>query len=113
MKSIYELGVEGEKAALEYLLKKRYKLIVSRFRYGRGEIDLIMRDGKTLVFVEVKYRKDGATGDGLQAVTKQKQQRLRSAAEGYAMQNSLLNAKMRFDVIEIAAMGIIHIENAF
>ena len=113
MATVYELGVEGEKAALDYLLKKRYKLMTARFRDGRGEVDLIMRDKNTTVFVEVKYRKGGAKGDGLFAVTENKRARLRSAAMAYAVKNKLVDAKMRFDVIEITADGIMHIKNAF
>ncbi len=113
MSNVYQLGIEGEKAALDYLLGKRYKLITSRFRFGQGEVDLIMRDKKTIVFVEVKYRKDGKPGAGLEAVTATKQKRLRSAAMGYAMQNKLVDSAMRFDVVEITAQGILHIQNAF
>lgn len=109
----YDVGVEGEKIALQYLEKKRYRLITTRFRYGQGEIDLIMRDGKTIVFVEVKYRKAGKAGDGLMAVTKAKQKRMRSCASWYALQKGVTDAVMRFDVVEITADGILHIENAF
>jgi len=113
MANVYLVGIEGEKAALEYLLKKRYKLITVRFRDGHGEVDLIMRDKKTTVFVEVKYRKEGVKGEGLFAVTEDKKRRLRSAAMAYAVKNKLTDAAMRFDVIEITADGIMHIENAF
>lgn len=113
MKSAYLKGLDGETMALKHLKRKGFKYVESRYRRGHGEIDLIMKDKKVLVFVEVKYRKSGHIGDGLIAVTPQKQNRMISAAMCYIVENSLMHSKMRFDVVEITNEGIVHIENAF
>jgi putative endonuclease len=113
MTDVYGQGVKGEQMALELLKRKGYRLMAARYRHGRGEIDLVMKHGTVFVFVEVKYRTTGVRGDGLLAVTKSKQSRLRSTAMWYAVQNGVSDALMRFDVIEISPEGIIHVENAF
>lgn len=113
MTNVYYTGIAGEEAALLYLKRKGFKLLEKRYRDGRGEIDLVMKDKKTYVFVEVKCRKDGEKGSGLTAVTRDKQSRLRNAASWYAVRNNLTDAPMRFDVVEITLAGITHIENAF
>ena len=64
-----QTGNAYEQMAAEYLQKKGMIILDRNFRRGRnGEIDIVGRDGKYLVFVEVKYRRDGQTGDPLEAV---------------------------------------------
>ncbi|MFR0783579.1 MAG: YraN family protein [Coprococcus sp.] len=64
-----QVGTEKENLAAEYLKKKGYFIIEKNYRVRQGEIDLIARDGMCIVFVEVKYRANGRSGDALEAVT--------------------------------------------
>ena len=114
MKKTYETGLEGEKQAEEYLCaRKGMTCVERRFRAKCGEIDLIMRDGGTLVFVEVKTRKTGAPGFGIAAVDGRKQQRIARGAMTYLMSRRLVGAPVRFDVVEVCRGEITHIPNAF
>ncbi|MBO7253457.1 MAG: YraN family protein [Oscillospiraceae bacterium] len=96
------LGAWGEAAAAEYLRKKHYKIVASSFSSRFGEIDLIARNGKFLVFVEVKLRKSPKFANAREHVDRGKQDRLRMTASIYLSQNPT-NLQPRFDVIEIYA----------
>lgn len=109
----YDIGIKGEETALKYLKKHGLKFVESRVRLGRGEIDLIMRQGDSTVFVEVKHRPKGQAGDGLEAVTQDKRRRMMQAAALYLEKNGLWDTPARFDVVEITGEGIVHIPNAF
>lgn len=109
----YEAGLRGEDLARAWLEARGMTFVEGRFRAGRGEIDLVMRDGETLVLVEVKYRPGGRAGDGLTAVTPAKRQRFISAAAGYLAQREAGDVPVRFDVVEITADGVRHIPDAF
>ena len=67
----YDKGLAGESRAVQYLENRGMRLVHRRYRAAGGEIDLVMRDGDTLVFVEVKLRNTGTSGEGLMAVTAQ------------------------------------------
>ena len=84
-----------------------------RYRNKCGEIDLIMLDGDTVVFVEVKTRKTGSPGSGLSAVNLAKQKRILNAALIYLMQNKWTSRIVRFDLVEIHRDGILYVPNAF
>ena len=109
----YDVGLKGEKEALKYLKKQGMKPVDSRVRLGRGEIDLIMRDGDCTVFVEVKYRPQGEAGEGFEAITQDKRRRMIHAASVYLEKNGLWDTAARFDVVEITSQGISHLPNAF
>lgn len=109
----YEAGIRGEELALAHLLGKGMRELDRRYRAEDGELDLVMADGETVVFVEVKYRPSGRSGDGLMAVTPAKQRRMVHAARAYLTGHDLLDRPARFDVVEITASGILHIPNAF
>ena len=114
MKTTYETGVAGEQTAADWLINNRFmKLLESRLRNKAGEIDLIMQENDTIVFVEVKTRLHAAPGSGLIAVDRKKQQRIAKAAMLYLMENNLLKRSVRFDVTEVTANEVIHIPNAF
>lgn len=87
------------------------------YRTRRGELDLILRDGATLVFVEVKLRSSPAFGDPLEAVTPRKQAAIRALAEQYLAERNLEPDDIRFDAIGIlldrGVPEVIHVENAF
>jgi putative endonuclease len=113
-------GAWGESLAADYLRKKRYTIVAAGFRTRVGEIDLIARDRKHLVFVEVKLRKSNRFAQAMEFVDVYKQNRIRSTAAIYLSQNPT-ELPCRFDVIEIyAPEGIAtkkpvinHLEDAF
>lgn len=113
-------GAWGESAALQYLLKKRYKPVAANYSCRFGEIDLIVCDRRYLVFVEVKLRKSSKFADAKEFVDVYKQNRLRVTAEMYLAENPT-DLQPRFDVIEVYAPNgmmtkkplIIHTEDAF
>lgn len=113
-------GAWGEALAAEYLQKKRYKMVATNYRSRFGEIDLIVRDRKFLVFVEVKLRKSDQFASAREYVDHRKQERIRTTAEIY-LSEFPTDLQPRFDVIEIyAPQGtdtvhpiIHHLEDAF
>ncbi len=114
MKTAYETGILGEEAAAEYLQHHcGMNLLERRFRTRCGEIDLIMLDGDTVVFAEVKTRKTSGQGSGLSAVNMKKQKRILNAALVYLMQMKWTDRIVRFDVVEICRDRILHIPDAF
>lgn len=111
-------GFHWEKAAEAYLRSKGLRLLQRNFSSRFGEIDLIMKDGQTLIFVEVKYRKSNQHGSGADAVTIQKQERISRTAAWYLVKNpDKAENTCRFDVISInqdhGAQSIDWIRNAF
>lgn len=113
-------GAWGEALAAEYLRKKRYDILASGYRCRFGEIDLIVKNRKFLVFVEVKLRKSAEFARAREFVDVKKQERIRTTASLYLAQNPT-NLPCRFDVIEIYAPEgmetahpeINHLEDAF
>ncbi|MCL2695734.1 MAG: YraN family protein [Clostridiales bacterium] len=110
-------GAKGERLALRYLRWRGYALVEKNFKSRRYEIDLIMRARRTgtLVFVEVKTRRENSLTAPYEAVTPQKQHYIRQAATAYLMQQGDLNVPLRFDVAEVflPSRRVHHIENAF
>jgi putative endonuclease len=114
----HALGQSGEEAALQYLEKKKYKIIARSFRMFKGEIDIIAYDRKTLVFVEVKARRSRDFGAPEESVTPNKQRQIRKIAGGFLAKNDLQDVECRFDVISLLfaddnRYSIHHIKNAF
>lgn len=95
------LGREGEEIACAYLRRKKYAIVTRGFRMFRGEIDIIAKDGPTLVFVEVKARADESFGRPEESVTAGKQRQIRKIAQGYLVENPPGDIDCRFDVIAI------------
>jgi len=107
-------GFTYEEKAAEYLEGKGYRILEKNFYSRFGEIDLIARHDKYLVFVEVKYRANTKGGHPLETVDRRKQSRIRKSAEFYLLRYGFLaNQPCRFDVIGILGEEITHIENAF
>ena len=95
-----ELGTALEAHAARYLQSRGLALLGRQLRFRRGEIDLLMRDGETLVFVEVRYRRHAQWGDGAESVNRQKRARLRHAAMALlARRPELGGGPCRFDVM--------------
>ena len=111
-----DFGKLGEELAVNYLIEKGYDILERNWRNIHKEIDIIARDGKDLVIVEVKTRQSDENGEPDMAVTRQKQTRLISAANAYLFQNKL-DINTRFDIISIIMKDnspvINHIEDAF
>src|SRR5438093_13752666 len=95
------LGNTGEDLACRELERRGYAIIARRYRCRGGELDIIARDGSTLVFVEVKARDSRAFGDAAEAVTWHKQQRIVRLASEYVMRHHLNDSPCRFDVVSI------------
>ena len=110
-------GAWGEETAADYLRKKGYVILGLNYRVRGGEIDIIARNRRCLVFAEVKTRKSDRFAQAREYVTSAKRQRLILAAQMYLAANPT-KLQPRFDVIEVygspgAPAGIDHIENAF
>ena len=111
-------GSDAEQMAIDFLIKKNFKIIKKNFRLGKyGEIDIIAHDGDYLVFIEVKSRSNSDFGSPEEAVNTTKQRQIRRIAESYLYVNKITDANCRFDVVAINFKGnsaeIRHIVNAF
>jgi putative endonuclease len=95
-------GDEGEQVALSLLLQHGLRLVSRNFRCKVGEIDLIMQEQQTLVFVEVRVRHNTQFGSAADSITQRKQQRVIRAAQVYLqMHPQWANAPCRFDTVSI------------
>ena len=109
-----QTGTAYERRAGEYLKEQGYELIGYNFRCRQGEIDIIARDGRYLVFVEVKYRADSTVGNPFEAVTSAKQRTISKVASYYCLTHGYgTSTPCRFDVAAILGKQIKVIQNAF
>jgi putative endonuclease len=99
------LGKTGEDLACGELERRGYAIIARRQRCRGGELDIVARDGPTLVFVEVKARKGYAFGAAAEAVTAHKQHRIVQLALDYVARHHLTHCPCRFDVVAIQFDG--------
>jgi putative endonuclease len=107
------IGQHYETEALRFLQQRGLKLLTRNFLVKAGEIDLIMQDGNTLVFVEVRYRHSKTFGSSKETVTYAKQQKLIRAAQSYLLQYpQYSHFPCRFDLIAIDR-SIEWLQNAF
>ncbi len=110
-------GAAGEDAAETYLRKKGYAIVARNWRKASWEIDLVCKQKKTLIFVEVKTRKAGSRTSPAEGLTRTKQARLAKAASLYLSEHKAWNAPCRFDLISVVdgpeGPAIEHLENAF
>ena len=111
-------GLVWEQAAETWLIDKGLALIARNFHCRMGEIDLIMREGPQVVFVEVKYRKQHQFGGALASVTRQKQLKISRAAGIFLTRKPLFASRpCRFDVVAISGttqdMQVNWVRNAF
>jgi putative endonuclease len=112
------VGKYGEDIAIAYLKSQRYSVIERNFRCKCGELDIIAKDGKTIVFVEVKTRRALSYGPPQLSVTQFKQRQISKAALVYLSAIRAADVNARFDVIAICLHDredprIDHIKNAF
>jgi len=116
-KSRIALGKTGEDLACRELERRGYAVVARGYRRRGGELDIIARDGQTLVFVEVKARHGSAFGEAAEAVTWLKRRRIQHLAIDYVMRNHLTDCPCRFDVVSIqfdAGRPVVEVfQNAF
>lgn len=94
-------GTRGEDIAATFLKKQGYKIVEKNHHQRYGEIDIIAREGDTLVFVEVKTRRSDKYGNPLEAIDRRKQQKMSLVALGYLNNNKMMDCAARFDVVAI------------
>lgn len=102
---IPKIGTPGqiaENKAAKYLIKQGLIMIQRNFHCRYGEIDLIMQDQETLVFVEVRFRHNSNYGGSAESITFSKQTKLIKTAQNYLMKNKLGDVACRFDVIGLS-----------
>ena len=107
-------GLEAEKLAATFLAERGLKLVTQNYHCRFGEIDLIMKDAKTLVFIEVRLRSNSAFGSAAASITPQKQQKMILTAQHYLRQHG--QSACRFDAILMSKADMQNIEwirNAF
>ena len=108
-------GLDAEKLAATFLLNNGLKMVAQNYHCRFGEIDLIMKDASSLVFIEVRLRSNTQFGSAAASITPQKQQKLSLTAQHYLQQSNDKSA-CRFDVILMEKADINAIEwikNAF
>jgi putative endonuclease len=116
-KRLQSIGKWGEELAADFLTRRGYRVIERNERTPYGEIDLVARMDDVLVFVEVKTRTSTRFGLPEEAVTAQKQEHMRSAAQDYLQRHPDMDGDWRCDVIAIRGMPgkepveVVHFEN--
>ncbi|WP_415067740.1 YraN family protein [Lacrimispora sp.] len=114
MKNSRQVGNQFEEMAASYLQGAGYEILERNYRDRLGEIDIVARDGRYLVFIEVKYRTSSEKGDPAEAVHSRKQRRIRNGARGYLYCHGLgEDVACRFDVVAILGHEIRLIQDAF
>jgi putative endonuclease len=114
-----EVGVLGERIAAAWVRAQGRKVIYRNFRAARGgEVDLVARDGKVLLFIEVKTRRSGGRGRPLDAVNRSKQRLIERGANEWLRLLGTREIPWRFDVLEIiltdgAPPDVHEVRNAF
>jgi putative endonuclease len=99
------LGKRGEDLACDELERRGYVILDRRYRRCRGELDIVARDGATVVFVEVKTRDGRSFGAAAEAVTALKRRRIVQLAMAYLVEHRLSGSPCRFDVVAIQVDG--------
>lgn len=108
-----EKGKQKEQQAVEFLQRKGYNILSRNFRTRFAEIDIVAKDGGTLVFVEVRSRAYVSLGRPEESINKRKQKKLTMAASAFLAGYRQNFDAVRFDVVAISGDEIVHIENAF
>ncbi|MCD6541326.1 YraN family protein [Candidatus Bipolaricaulota bacterium] len=103
---------EAEERACEYLRSLGYLIVARNWRWRGGEVDIIAKDGNTLVFVEVKYRTADRFGLPAEAVDPRKREKLLLAAKAF-LGKDLGKVPVRFDVITLLGEELSHLKGAF
>jgi len=107
------LGSSGERRAARRYEAMGYEVVARNWRCGDGELDLVVRRGDVLAFVEVKTRATDRFGHPAEAVTPAKQRRIRRLASRFCADTGTRARVLRFDVVGILAGQVEVYENAF
>jgi len=113
-----ELGSRGEHIAAAYLTDAGLRVLDRNWRCREGELDIVARDGDTLVFCEVKTRRGTGFGVPVEAVTRVKQRRLRTLAQRWLAAHDEHAPELRFDVVGVLVLpgvpaAVTHLQGAF
>ena len=106
-------GLAGELQAIQYLVSQGWVVVAHRWRVGRIEVDLVIRRGKLVAFVEVKTRRGQAFGSPFEAVTGAKRREIVKAARAWMDRFGAPDDVYRFDCIAIQNNKLTHLEDAF
>ncbi len=98
-------GQKAEDLAARHLKRRGYKILTRNYRTRAGEIDIIAREGKSLVFIEVKGRQSTHYGSAKAAVTPRNQRQVAKVALWYLKETDQMDAKARFDVVAVTQTG--------
>lgn len=107
------LGATGEDLAAAWYVEQGYEVVARNWRCREGELDLIVREGRTVVFCEVKARSSLAFGSPLEAVTSAKRQRIRHLASRWLESAPRRPAEIRFDVVGVLDGELEVVQGAF
>ncbi len=107
------IGSRAEEAAARFLQKRGLVVLARNFYCRGGEIDLVCRDGKVLVFVEVRLRRNAAYGGAGTSITPAKQRRIILAAQHYLLANTANECNCRFDCVLLDGENLQWIRDAF
>ena len=112
-----QIGDEKEAFVCEWLEKQGYRIVERNFRCRSGEVDIVARENRYLVFIEVKYRKGAECGDPSEAVDYRKQQTISRVASFYLLRHGYTESTpVRFDVVSVSGtdkVGVMLYRNAF
>lgn len=100
-----QTGKKGEEIAVRYLQGRGYRIIERNYRTRWGEIDIVAKDGGTVVFVEVKCRRSDSFGDPQSAVGENKQRKISRMSLAYLKEKSLYPCDARFDVVAVKMLA--------
>lgn len=95
------LGVRGEEIAIEFLVARGWTLEAHRFKLGRNDIDLVMRNNRLVAFVEVKTRRSDVCGAGVESVTRWKQRKIGKVAAYWSLKHGRPDDEYRFDLVAV------------
>lgn len=107
------LGTRGEEAVAAWYEARGYEVLARNWRSREGELDLVVRQGRMFVFCEVKTRTSTAFGAPVEAVTREKQARLRRLAARWLDEAPMRPREIRFDVASVLRGEIEVLEGAF
>jgi putative endonuclease len=107
------LGREGEQLAADWYVANGYDVLERNWRCRDGELDLVLRKNRTIVFCEVKTRTTATFGTPAEAITRQKRQKLRHLAATWLEESPIRPRQIRFDVAAILGGQLEVLEGCF
>jgi putative endonuclease len=112
------LGINGERTAMAFLTSCGWAVEAHRFKLGRHDLDLVIRKGRTVAFVEVKTRRSTVCGTALEAVSRRKQRDIARVASVWVLRHGRPGDEYRFDLVAVddpagAAPDITHVPDAW